>query len=242
MSKSVENQDNGLFALDIEAEEKTKKGRGRWPDKQLSQKPENKPMDIPDSGIDDANINKLDDIDKREIIESSNIDALENGENQEKSGKEIPFNNKELMFLEYYVVMQENMKRSMELAGYENYSGNHLRYLARKIINRYEQWTGDAQKVFRKSGVGEVRMARLATQLLKSDNEKTLLGTGEWVSKVLRATADPGETRQGIQIIINTGTSTPQGPGLPGPPDGSPSVEVKVTASHKPLKPLAIIK
>ena len=241
MSKKAENQDNGLFALDIEPERKTK-GRGRWPDKQLSQKPENKPVDIPDSGTNDANINNIDDIDKREIIESNNLDIIENGENQGKSGKEIPLNDKELIFLEKYLIEKESMINAMKLAGYGNVTDRTLSNWGIKITNKYETWAGDARIVFRKAGVGETRLARTADKLLESSNEKTLLGTGEWVSKVLRATADPGDTRQGIAIIINTSAAPTPGPGLPCPPDAGPSVEVKVIADRKPLKPIAITK
>ena len=240
MNKSVENQDNGLFALDIEPDQKPK-GRGRWPDKQLSQTPENKPMDSPDSGTKDANI-----IDINEsnigVLCINDIDINEIGENGEKSGKESPFNRKELIFLEYYLILKESMTNAMKLSGYENYSDQHLRYLGRKIVYKYETWAGDARIVFRKSGTGEVRLARTVDKLLKSTNEKTLLGASELTAKVLRASQDPGETRQGIQIIINTSAPAAPVPGVAPPPDAGPSVEVRVTADRKPLKSIGITK
>ena len=234
------NQDNGLFTLDIEdIKPEPKKGRGRWPGKNPN--PENKPIDNSDSGTVSANINKLDDIDKG-VLCVNDIDINEIGKNGENKGKESPFNRKELIFLEYYLILKESMTNAMKLSGYENYSDQHLRYLGRKIVYRYETWAGDARIVFRKSGTGEVRLARTVDKLLKSQNEKTLLGAAELTAKVLRAAQDPGETRQGISIVINTSAPCVSGPGLPCPPDAGPVVEVRVTADHKPLKPLAITK
>ena len=237
----MENQDNGLFEIDIEdIRPEPKKGRGRWPGKNPN--PENKPIDIPDSGMKDANINNIDDIDKREIIESNNLDIIENGENQGKSGKELPFNRKELIFLEKYLIEKESMINAMKLAGYGNVTDRTLSNWGIKITNKYETWAGDARIVFRKAGVGETRLARTVDDLLQSSNEKTLLGAAELTAKVLRASTDPGETRQGIAIIINTSAAPTPGPGLPCPPDAGPSVEVKVIADRKPLKPIAITK
>ena len=228
------NQDNGLFEIDIQPE--PKKGPGRWPGKNPN--PENKPIASPDSGMNDANINNIDD-NNMGIVCLQDIDINEIGENK---GKESPFNRKELIFLEYYLILKESMTNAMKLSGYENDSDQHLRYLGRKIVYRYETWAGDARIVFRKSGTGEVRLARTVDKLLKSQNEKTLLGAAELTAKVLRAAQDPGETRQGISIVINTSAPCVSGPGLPCPPDAGPVVEVRVTADHKPLKPLAITK
>ena len=228
------NQDNGLFEIDIQPE--PKKGPGRWPGKNPN--PENKPIASPDSGMNDANINNIDD-NNMGIVCLQDIDINEIGENK---GKESPFNRKELIFLEKYLIEKESMINAMKLAGYGNVTDRTLSNWGIKITNKYETWAGDARIVFRKAGVGETRLARTADKLLESSNEKTLLGTGEWVRKVLRATADPGDTRQGIAIIINTSAAPTPGPGLPCPPDAGPSVEVKVIADRKPLKPIAITK
>ena len=132
----MENQDNGLFEIDIEDfRPEPKKGRGRWPGKNPN--PENKPIDIPDSGTVSANINKLDD-NSIGVLCINDIDFNEIGENQGKSGKDCPFNRNELIFLEKYLIEKMSMISAMKSAGYENVTDRTLSNWGIKITNKYQ--------------------------------------------------------------------------------------------------------
>ena len=132
---------------------------------------------------------------------------------------------------------------AMKLAGYTNFSDQWLLVLGKRLVRRYEEAAPDPAKVFREVGLGEVAVARKVKDLMeKGESQKTQLAAAELAAKCLRITKDPGDNRQGINIIINTaGAGTPaSGPGAPSP--GQQTVEVKVSTDRKPLKPLAITR
>ena len=83
----------------------------------------------------------------------------------------------------------------MILAGYKKISRVNLTRKANNIIYRYEVWAGQAQKVFRQSGLGEVRLAMKVDKLLDSKKESSQLRAAELLSKILRATAPASTPR-----------------------------------------------
>ena len=252
MSKSVENQDNGLFALDIEAEEKTKKGRGRWPDKQLSQKPENKPMDIPDPGIVPANINKLDDID---IVNDSSMNKIDIKllpdiiRSIEEIGKSVKLKDKmterELKFIELHLAGGYTIENAMKLAGYEGYHLTNLYLIAKKITEKYERQAGDHRDIMRKLGFGEVKVfLLLIDSATNARSELVRLQARIALAKCLGVTKEVMESSQGVTVIIQGPDACVQvNTGQPGqPPTPTQQAPYQHPISAIPGKPIQIVK
>ena len=170
-------------------------------------------------------LGNIDDIDKKDIP-------------QDQEGKG-PFDAKEWIFLENYILEKKSAISSMKSAGYEGYSDRWLTVLARKIVIRYEGWAGDARKVFRQAGVGEVRLARECDKLLRDGSERSRLGAMDFAGKVLRASSEPEASSGGVQININIvqGVCAP-GQGAPL----RPQEQDRVTGIPTPTKPLQITK
>ena len=175
------------------------------------------------------------------ILDKFEMIQLENKkDSQEKS---VIFTEQELTFIRIFLGSDIAMIPAMKLAGYTNFSDQWLLVLGKRLVRRYEEAAPDPAKVFREVGLGEVAVARKVKDLMeKGESQKTQLAAAELAAKCLRITQDPGDNRQGINIIINTaGSGTPaSGPGAPSP--GQQTVEVKVSTDRKPLKPLAITR
>lgn len=147
----------------------------------------------------------------------SNVSRL--GQNQEDKS---PFDAKERIFLENLLLKKMDMRNSyknalISMGCNDMPSDAMLSYYARKIVIRYEAWAGEARKVFRQAGVGEVRLARTVDKLMDSPSDRTKLGACELTAKVLRASQEPEAGSQGVRININImqGGPAASGPGAP---------------------------
>ena len=102
--------------------------------------------------------------------------------------------------------------------GYKVIRRVNLTCKANNIIQRYEVWAGEARKVFRQAGLGEVRLALKLDKLIDADSKRTQVRAAELLAKILRATTAPEVPTQGVKIIINL----QQPPAAGGAPAGSP--------------------
>ena len=177
------------------------------------------------------------------IIKSEENNSINTG-NSLTGDSATPFTRQELDFLSYRILEKQSLFKSMLLAGYEKVSRRNLERKAHNIIYRYEVWAGEAQKVFRHGGLGEVRLALTVDKLLDSKKESTQARAAELLAKILRATAPPEVPVQGVKIIINIQQAPPAGeqPFMALPPE----VPGQPTDSRKrippPLKALQITK
>jgi len=144
---------------------------------------------------------------------------------------------KELRFLELHASGEHTVEDSMKLAGYEGYHQSYLYKLARKIIQKYEQGAGDARKIMRAVGVGEVAVA-LKIKELMNDPSKTIQAKGvELAGKYLGMSKETLQVEHGITIVI-------KGSGQSSAPSGGPQSRPQAE-KHKALPgpvPIEIIK
>jgi len=111
---------------------------------------------------------------------------------------------KELRFIELYLLGEHSVDKAMELAGYEGYHPHSLYRLGRKIVQKYEQSGGDARKILRSVGVGEVQVAKKILELMNDSSKNVQLRATELAAKCLGMTKENVEIAQGIQIVIKT--------------------------------------
>lgn len=155
-----------------------------------------------------------------------------------------PFTEIELTFLYYYIIEKQKKQTAMISAGYPKVHRSNLTRKANRIIYRYEVWAGQAQKVFRQAGLGEVRLALKIDKLLEAQSRTVQTRAAELLAKILRATAPPEVPVQGVKIIINLQQPPAAGDGqaVPLPPEvpGQPSDSRR--RIPPPAKPLQITK
>lgn len=163
---------------------------------------------------------------------------LERPQNRNKPIKEQdPLSDEELSFLAIYLPSELSLNDAMIQAGYGHLNRSYRETWARRAVRRYEAQAGDARKVFRDVGLGEVEVARRIRWLVQHGvSQRTQISALELAQKGLRLSQDPGEQRAGINIIINTAPQTQTGSGsqAPGP------VEVEVKRIDTPKRPLQI--
>jgi hypothetical protein len=185
-------------------------------------------IDISVLGIDDKNIKSLIDTDKKEKL-----------------------TNQELRFLAiYFGAPREKGKdrmtrdKAMIAAGYDNYSRD-LRYrIARNIVKKYEQAVPDASKILRELGYGPVKTALAIIDHAENSPPTVSLNAVKLAAQVHKMIDQPDNSREGINIIINTAPAAPL-PGTAVPtPDGPVQIVIAGAdpGTAPPRKPLQITR
>lgn len=184
-------------------------------------------------------------------VDSSSIDINKKGETIElldqieKIVNEVNFKEKmtvkELKFIEYHLVKGETIKRAMMLAGYRDLENNHLYWLAKKIVNKYEERAADHRTIMRAIGAGEaavsaglLHLARTATSEVARVQAYTTL------AKMLGMQKDILQGNEGVTVIIQgpdacVQVNAGQAPTLPGPTTPAPYQHPTSTIPGKPI-------
>ena len=261
MSKITPKPDNGLFADDLTP------GRGRppkpkpersEPPKKRGPKPKPKTERVPIlskpgrvsnkdrepgiSGTNDAISNILDNIDRGD----NNIDLLNDLEQIVKSiDMKEKMSIQELKFIEFHIVKGESKKRAMLLAGYRNLDNNHLYWIAKKIVQKYEGHTEDHRIIMRAIGAGEVAVAAGLFQLARTAaSEVARVAAYTTLSKMLGMQKEILQGSEGVTVIIQGPDACVQvnagSPGLALPAPTQPAYQHPQPTM--PGKPITIIK
>jgi hypothetical protein len=151
-----------------------------------SSNPQANPPGSPHGGGDHIynNINNI----NKSIDSKSNINCSDLLSKQIDIDIKAEFTEKELKFLKIYLLGDVTQEMAMIFAGYKSTQPRYIRFLAKKIIQKYESMGGDHQKIFREIGFGEVEIAMGIKNL--AQNAKS-----EMVK--LNALAYPRQPRQG---------------------------------------------
>jgi len=161
--------------------------------------------------LNNNNMSSTDDKKEPEIIES--IDQVL--ETIDLSGKLTP---QEAKFVEYHLIKQESVKRSLILAGYTIEPDSTMYFRGRKILQKLEQSTDDHRKILRAVGAGEVAVAQGLLALARDQNAGAVARVAAYTTlgKMLGMSKDVIEGRKGITIIIEG----PRGERTEVPPPG----------------------
>jgi len=110
---------------------------------------------------------------------------------------------KELKFIEIYMLGEITKEKAMELAGYTGYHQRWVYYLAAKIIQKYESRAEDHRKIARAIGAGEVTVLRGLLELAQNARaEAVRCKAWEALASCLGLKSEPVESFQGMQIVI----------------------------------------
>ena len=189
MSKPIENQDNGLFTLDMDHIKHNPQEIAK--SAPLSTQYPDIYIDVHKNIIDDKN--------------DSNIDLLDNQENGENlNSKELQgFSDMEQRFITNMLSCQfSNQNSAMRAAGFTDASeqviyGRGCRILEKLILN-----VGSTAKIFRMMGVNEVRVCRGLIDLAeKARSEGARTTAWQIIGKILSMIKDNTEVNQGHTII-----------------------------------------
>jgi hypothetical protein len=132
---------------------------------------------------------------------------------------------KELKFLEIYLEGEVTQEKAMVLAGYKDYSESHLRFLASKIVKKYESGAGVGPKALRAVGFGELKIAKLLKTMAETaKSEIVRLEAVKFAANCL-GMSKPDETYFGFSVAFNP--PAPQAEGEK-PVDRPATVPVKV--------------
>ena len=202
-----EKVDFGVAVDGAPAEKEKGRGRGRpvkmpWDKKQAraagqgSGKGKEKPVSITNNNLENNNV----------VICSEEFKELFKNDNPDfKAARALgeQLTGKELKFLEIYLSGDGDRITSMKLAGYEGLSDNHLYFLAKKIVEKYEAGGGVGSKVLRAVGLGELKIAKLLKSLAESaKSEVVKLEALKFAANCL-GMSKPDETFQGFSIVFN---------------------------------------
>jgi hypothetical protein len=227
--------------LDFEAAMIPKKP-GR-PKRKLPDSPPEPPIAASNTNID---IYNKDDIDISVLgINEDNIKSLIDTDKKEK------LTNQELHFLVLYFNSPrgkgENRvtrDKCMIAAGYGE-SCRSMRYaIARNIVKRYESAVPDSSRIMRELGYGPVRTAMAIIDHAEHSPPTVSLNAVKLAAQVHKMIDQPDNSREGINIIINTGPPAPL-PGTTCPaPDGPVQIVIAGAdpGTAPPRKPLQITR
>lgn len=110
---------------------------------------------------------------------------------------------KEMRFIELRLSGNYSIETAMILAGYEQYSQNHRYFLAKKIIEKFENQVGDHRKLMQKMGLGPARIIEgIANLALNADSEVVRLSAWVNLGKYLGLHDSQEEQAPGIAINI----------------------------------------
>jgi hypothetical protein len=180
-------------------------------------------------------INTLDNI---YIDDSKDIDLLaSNKELASVRSLKDELTEKELNFINNYLIGGVTIENAMKSAGYVGYHLKSLYRIGRKIVEKYESRAGDHRKIARAIGAGEVTVLRGLLDLAQNARaEAVRCKAWEALASCLGLKSEPVESFQGMQIVIRGEEPSP-GPG-PGQVDGQPARP----ALPPPLKPQQVTK
>jgi hypothetical protein len=149
------------------------------------------------NSLDIYNINNMSIDDVNNLFNSDNPDF-----NSARSiGEQLTV--KELKFLEIYLEGEVTQEKAMVLAGYKDYSESHLRFLASKIVKKYESGTGVGPKALRAVGFGELKIAMLLKTMAETaKSEIVRLEAVKFAANCLGMTK-PDETYLGFSVAFN---------------------------------------
>ena len=127
---------------------------------------------------------------------------------------------------------------AMIYAGYKATQPRYVRFLAKKIIQKYESQGGDHQKIFREIGFGEVEIAMGIKNLAQNaKSEMVRLNALALAAKCLGLTKEQVEGAGGITIVFEQPDAPGQQPAAsldPGKPEQAQPVAYK--ASNRVLQ------
>jgi hypothetical protein len=185
-------------------------------------------IDISVLGIDDKDIKSLIDTDKKEKL-----------------------TNQELRFLVLYFNSprkkgEERVTRDkcMIAAGYGEFS-RPVRYrIARNIVKRYEQAVPDASKIMKELGFGPVKTAMGIIDHAENSPPTVSLNALKLAAQVHKMIDQPDNSREGINIIINTAPPAPREGTVCPTPDGPVQIVIAGAdpGTAPPRKPLQITR
>jgi hypothetical protein len=183
------------------------------------------------------NINNI----NKSIDSKSNNDCSEVLNKRDDIDIKAAFTEKELKFLKLYLLGDVTQEMAMIYAGYKATQPRYVRFLAKKIIQKYESQGGDHQKIFREIGFGEVEIAMGIKNLAQNaKSEMVRLNALALAAKCLGLTKEQVEGVGGITIIFEVAD---QPAALPGAPPALPVGEPRPAASLPgPIKPLQITR
>ena len=154
------------------------------------------PAPTPEPPIDNLNIlNKDSHI---ELNKDSHIEPI----SVDKPSIKALLTDKELTFIENYLIGTLTIEEAMISAGYHGYHPNSLYRAARKIVQRYEEST-EGRRILRASGFGEVAVSRQMSHLARSSRSEVVqLRAVELAAKCLGMMETESQANQGVTVII----------------------------------------
>jgi len=195
-----------------------KRGRGQPKGPGNPQKPNKTLLDKRD-GLED--INSIDDINQSE--EGRSATSIKN-----------QMTLKELKFISIYMTGEYTQEQAMILAGYNNYNPTYARYLACRILAKYESKAGDHRKLFREMGAGESLVVKTLLSLINtSKSEKIRLDAATQLAKCLGLHREIIEGQQPVRLIIE---------GPPEKEEPKRTQQPTSTPEPPPAKPISIVK
>lgn len=132
-------------------------------------------------------------------------------------------NEQEMTYIGYLLTGEHSSDKCMILAGYGGLSNRNRYLVASRIVQRYESRVGDARKILRAAGLGEIKIALTVLELMKSDSQTVRVRACELAAKCLGMTKEGAELPQGMTIIIKGRDQAVQvnAPGAPPRPTTS---------------------
>lgn len=142
-------------------------------------------------------------------------------------------NEQETTFIEILLTGNYTIDNAMKLAGYGGTSQRNRYHIASRIIQKYESGVGDARKIMRATGVGEVAVALKIKELMEDSSRTIQAKATELAGKYLGMTKETLEIEHGITIVIKGSDRAPATPGVP--PDRPKAEEPKALPGPTPI-------
>jgi hypothetical protein len=148
------------------------------------------------------------------ILEKGIDDILAESGISEASAKNL-LTPQELKFVDLYLSGEYSQTKAMILAGYTNPHVSYLKLKAQKIMAKHESLAGDARKILRAMGLGEIHIAWKIKELMEDTSKSIQLRATELAAKCLGMFKDSEVSiNQGIQIIIKGRDEHSPGPAV----------------------------
>jgi hypothetical protein len=143
----------------------------------------------------------------------------------------------ELRFIHHHLVENLPIVKSMDLAGYGQYSQDWKYKLAKKIIIRYESRADDHREICRLVGAGEVVVITGLLDLAKNaKSEPVRHNAWQTLAKILGLTQEQLESGGGLTVIFEANKGQAQPVGVPPVPvQGQAQPQQVLPPPGKPL-------